>query len=171
VGSLIGSATEGAKNAKNFWGPAFVVFGLLLWRQYRHPEARHQVSKEKNISGLYIAWLVAAVMLVFAAVGRYPHSFYTLLRCVCFAVFAYSAVAPYEKNGLYWAFFFSTLAALYNPIFRVHLDRSLNWFTIGAIVIAAVLFWEQRHIAFRSSAPKSRNVNDTTRHDVESRNP
>ncbi len=87
-------------------------------------------------------------MLVFAAAGRYPHSFYTLLRCVCFAVFAYSAVVPsYEKNGQNWAFFFSTLAALYNPIFPVHLDRSLwirmNWFTIGAIMIAAVVFWRR----------------------------
>jgi len=164
------------ERAKNFWGPAFVVSGLLLWRQYRHPEAHHKVSKENNISGLYIVWLIAAVMLIFAAIGRYSHSFYTLLRCVCFAIFAYSAVAPsYGKNGLYWAFLFSALAALYNPIFPVHLDRHdwvvWNWFTIGAIVIAAVLFWEQRHIAFLSSAPKSRNVNDTTRHDAESRNP
>jgi len=37
------------------------------------------------------------------------------------------------------------LAALYNPIFRVHLDRTtwigVNWFTAGVIAVAAVVFW------------------------------
>jgi hypothetical protein len=40
------------------------------------------------------------------------------------------------------------LAALYNPFFLVHLDRStwigVNWFTIGAIVVAAVTFLRRR---------------------------
>jgi len=37
------------------------------------------------------------------------------------------------------------LAVLYNPIFRVHLDRStwasVNWFTVGAIAVATAFFW------------------------------
>ncbi len=36
---------------------------------------------------LYIAWLIAAVTLVFAAAEKQPDSFYTLLRWVCCAVF------------------------------------------------------------------------------------
>jgi hypothetical protein len=44
-----------------------------------------------------------------------------------------------------WAWIFGVLALLYNPIFRVHLDRNtwigVNWFTVGVIVVAAALFW------------------------------
>jgi len=100
------------------------------------------------IVGLYIAWLIAAMMLVSAAVERHPYSFYTLLRWICCPIFAYSALAAYEKNRVLWVWVFGALAALYNPIFRVHLDRStwigVNWFTVGAILVAAVAFWRNR---------------------------
>jgi len=99
----------------------------------------------KRTFGLYVAWLVATVMLVLAVTGRHPYGFYTLLRWVCCAAFAFSAFTASEKNRVAWAWIFGVLAALYNPIFRVHLDRStwigVNWFTIGAVVIAAVFFW------------------------------
>jgi hypothetical protein len=99
----------------------------------------------KRIVSLYIAWLIAAVMLVSAATGRHPYSFYTLLRWICCPIFAYSAFAAYEKNWVLWVWFFGALAAMYNPIFRVHLDRStwigVNWFTVGVIVVAAAVFW------------------------------
>jgi hypothetical protein len=98
--------------------------------------------------GLYIAWLTAAVLLVSAAIGRHPYSFYTLLRWICCPIFAYSAFAAHEKNRVLWVWVFGTLAALYNPLFRVHLDRStwigVNWFTVVAIVVAAVFFWRAR---------------------------
>jgi hypothetical protein len=101
----------------------------------------------KRVIGLYIVWLIAAVMLVSAATGRHPYSFYTLLRWICCPIFAYSAFAAYEKTWVLWVWVFGVLAALYNPIFRVHLDRStwigVNWFTIGAIVLAAVFWWKQ----------------------------
>jgi threonine/homoserine/homoserine lactone efflux protein len=45
----------------------------------------------KRTAGLYIAWLVAAVMLVLAVAGRHPYSFYTFLRWICCTVFVYSA--------------------------------------------------------------------------------
>ena len=99
----------------------------------------------KRVAGLYVAWLVAAGLLVSAAVERHPYSFYTLLRWICCPVFAYSAFAAHEKNRLPWAWIFGVLAVLYNPIFRVHLDRSawigVNWFTVGVIVVATVVFW------------------------------
>jgi hypothetical protein len=41
---------------------------------------------------------------------------------------------------------FAALAALFNPTFTAHLDRSLwivaDWFSISAIVIAAFVFWK-----------------------------
>jgi hypothetical protein len=98
-----------------------------------------------GIIGLYIIWLIAAALLVSAAIDRHPYSFYTLLRWICCPVFAYSAFAAYEKNRVVWVWVFGVLAALYNPIFRVHLDRStwigVNWFTVGAIAVAGIVFW------------------------------
>src|SRR5262249_19212996 len=88
-------------------------------------QTRNEVlSTVLSRTGLYIAWLIAAAMLVSAAVERHPYSFYMLLRWICCAIFAYSAFAAHEKHGLVWLWVFGALAAVYNPIFRVHLDRS-----------------------------------------------
>jgi hypothetical protein len=85
-------------------------------------------------------------MLVFAAVEKQPDSFYTLLRWVCCAVFAYSAVISLQMKRMLWLGIFAALAALFNPIFPLGLDRTqwivADWFSIGAIVIAAFAFWK-----------------------------
>ena len=94
--------------------------------------------------GLYLAWLVAAELLVSAALGRHSDSYYTLLRWICCAVFAYSAFAAHEKNRVLWVWIFGVLALLYNPIFSMTLDRStwigMNWVTVGIIVVAGIVF-------------------------------
>ena len=95
---------------------------------------------------LYIAWLIAAVILVFAAAEKQPDSFYTLLRWVSCVVFAYSAVMSFQMKRVLWLGIFAALAALFNPIFPAHLDRSLwivaDCFSVGAMVIAAFAFWK-----------------------------
>ena len=95
---------------------------------------------------LYIAWLIAAVMLVFAAAEKQPDSFYTLLRWICCAVFAYSAFASFQVKRLLWLGIFAALAVLFNPIFPLGLDRTqwivADWFSIGVMVIAAFVFWK-----------------------------
>src|SRR6476659_4274369 len=53
----------------------------------------------KRIVGLYIAWLIAAVMLISAATERHPYSFYTLLRWICCPIFAYSALSPHDTKN------------------------------------------------------------------------
>jgi hypothetical protein len=97
-----------------------------------------------GLVGLYIAWLIAAGMLVYAATETHPYSYYTLLRWICCPVFAYSAFAAHEENRLPWVWIFGVLALLYNPLFRVHLDRStwtgVNWATVAVLVVAAILF-------------------------------
>ena len=94
---------------------------------------------------LYIAWLIAAAVLVFAAAEKQPDSFYTLLRWICCVVFVYSAVISFQMRRLLWMCIFVLLAALFNPIFPAPLDRSLwivaDWFAIGAVVFAAFNFW------------------------------
>ena len=102
------------------------------------------MKAKSTILLLYIAWLIAAVMLVLAAAEKQPDNFYTLLRWICCAVFAYSAVTSLQMKRMLWLWIFAALAALFNPIFPAHLDRSLwivaDWCSIGAMVIAAFVF-------------------------------
>src|SRR5262249_16298188 len=113
-----------------------------------------------GLVGLYIAWLVAAGMLVYAAIEKHPYSYYTLLRWICCPVFAYSAFAAHERDRMPWVWVFGVLALLYNPIFRVHLDRAtwtgVNWFTVGAIINAAVAFWRDKGKALTSKTTTRR---------------
>ncbi len=104
------------------------------------------MKAKSTILLLYIAWLIAAVMLVFAAAEKQPDSFYTLLRWVCCAVFAYSAVTSLQMKRMLWLGIFAVLAVLFNPIVPLGLDRTqwvvADWFSIGAIVISAFVFWK-----------------------------
>jgi TonB family protein len=99
-------------------------------------------------AALYVPWLIAAAMLVSAAVEKHPYSFYILLRWICCAIFAWSAFIAHEKQRPFWVWGFGALAALYNPIVLVHLNRgtwiSVNWFTVGAITVAAIAFLPRR---------------------------
>jgi hypothetical protein len=104
------------------------------------------MKAKSSILLLYIAWLIAAVMLVFAAAEKQPDSFYALLRWVCCAVFAYSAVTVLQVQRMLGLGIFAVLAVLFNPIFPLGLDRTqwivADWVSIGAMVIAAFVFWK-----------------------------
>jgi hypothetical protein len=137
-----------------------------------------------RIVGLYVAWLIAAVMLVaavtspptinFGLAPRRPsyrghhfrsysygrgyynqrRDFYTLLRWVCCAAFAYSAVTAFQMKRVAWTWIFGVLAILFNPLVRVYLQRAtwqaIDWGAIGVIVIAAIVFWRDKRMALES---------------------
>lgn len=104
------------------------------------------MKAKSTILLLCIAWLIAAVMLVFAAAEKQSDSFYTLLRWVCCAVFAYSAITSLQMKRMLCLGIFGALAVLFNPIFPLGLNRTqwivADWFSIGAMVIAAFVFWK-----------------------------
>jgi hypothetical protein len=119
----------------------------------------------KRIAGLYIAWLVAAGMLIYAVIENHPYSYYTLLGWICCAIFAYSAVSAFEMNRVAWTWIFGVLAGLYNPILRVHLDRStwigVNWFTVGVIASAAAVFWRKPARSARYDSKKNGSTEES----------
>ncbi|MCS6772375.1 MAG: hypothetical protein NZ740_10210 [Kiritimatiellae bacterium] len=84
---------------------------------------------------------IASVMLLGAQSRDNPYGYYILLRYVCCAVFAYLTVLAIRQRNEQWAWILGVIAAIYNPIFRVGLDRELwsivNVVTIG-IAIASV---------------------------------
>jgi hypothetical protein len=104
------------------------------------------MKAKSTILLLYSAWIIAAVMLVFAAAEKQQNSFYALLRWVCCVVFVYSAVASFQMKRLLWLWIFIALGIVFNPIFPLPLDRTLwivaDWFAIVAMVIAAFIFWK-----------------------------
>ena len=108
------------------------------------------MKAKSTILLLSVAWLIAAVMLIFAAVEKQSDSFYTLLRWVCCAVFAYSAVTSFQMKRMLWLWIFAALAVLFNPIFPLGLDRTqwivADWFSIGAMVSTAFVFWKASRI-------------------------
>jgi hypothetical protein len=66
---------------------------------------------------------------------------------ICCPVFRlFEPFAAHEKNRVLWVWVLCVLALLYNPISRV-LNRTtwigMNWFTVGAIIIAAAVFWQR----------------------------
>jgi hypothetical protein len=108
--------------------------------------ASAEMKAKSAILLLYIAWLIAAVMLVFAAAEKQPDTFYAMLRWVCCAVFVYSAVIAFQIMRMLWLVIFAVLGIVFNPIYPLRLDRSTwivaDWLSIGAMVIAAFLFWK-----------------------------
>jgi hypothetical protein len=126
---------------------------------------------------LYIAWLIAMGMLVATAVGPpsfavgfasrvLGHSnslrssihgrsyysprkdFYTLLRWICFAVFAYSAFTAFQMTRVGWTWAFGILAVLFNPFAIPHLQQAtwqmIDWAAIAVILIGAIVFWRDK---------------------------
>jgi uncharacterized protein DUF6804 len=100
--------------------------------------------KTKSTILLCIAWLIAAVMLVFAAAEKQPGNFYSLLRWACCAVFVYSAVISFQMKRMLWLAIFVVLGIVFNPIVPLPLDRSAwivaDWFSIAAMIIAPFVF-------------------------------
>jgi hypothetical protein len=107
------------------------------------------MKAKSTILLLYIAWVIAAVMLVFAAAEKQPDSFYTLLRWVCCAVFAYSAVISLQMKRMLWLGIFAVLGIVFNQSSAPSGSRlwiAADWFSIGAMVIASFVFWKDSKI-------------------------
>ena len=102
------------------------------------------VPEIENVVWVILLWLIAAILLVYAAIYRHSYIFSTLLRWICCPILAYSAVSAHQARRAAWTWIFGVLALLYNPIFRVQLNRAtwtgVNWFTAVLMLVAGLLF-------------------------------
>jgi hypothetical protein len=93
---------------------------------------------------LLIPQVICIIMLVGALNPQNPYAYYTLLRWVCFGVFAYLSFQSFEQKKQGWVWVFGITALIYNPIFRVHLNREIwsvvNLATIGIAVTSIFAF-------------------------------
>ncbi len=114
-----------------------------------HSEAR---------SLLWLPHVVAGAFLLFALNRRNPYSYYVLLRYVCCPIFAYLAfeLGLLEKIG--WTLMLGSQAVLYNPVFRVRLNRDawslLN--IVSCILLGAAYFASREARARRERGRRGR---------------
>jgi len=83
---------------------------------------------------IWVPQLVAAVMLLWALNPENPYGYYILLRWVCCGIFAYLAFRSLDHRQQGWVWVLGITAALYNPIFRVHLTREI-WSAVNVVTI------------------------------------
>jgi len=73
-------------------------------------------------------------MLLWALNPANPYGYYILLRWVCCGIFAYLAFKALDQGYQGWVWVLGITAAVYNPIFRVHLTREI-WSVVNAVTI------------------------------------
>lgn len=82
--------------------------------------------------------VIAIIMLLWALNPGNPYAYYILLRWVCCGIFIYLAVQANELKKKDWIWVLGILAAIYNPIIRVHLTRTI-WSFVNVITIGIAL--------------------------------
>jgi hypothetical protein len=91
-------------------------------------------------------WLLFLnAVLLGIAVLSLPYDYYTLLRLFTCPVLAYGAYLTYKLNKSIWCWLLGTLAVLYNPVFRIHLQRE-TWepINLATAAFAFVVAWQLR---------------------------
>ena len=104
-------------------------------------------NKKGFVWRFYGCAAVMLIMLACAVTGRHPHGFYTALRWVCCAGFAYSAIASGLLGQVAWTAIFGIQAVLFNPIVEFHFRRdtwqTIDKLAIASLIVAAVMFWKE----------------------------
>lgn len=93
----------------------------------------------KNPLKLIMALLLAACLLPL------PYGYYSLLRIVAMAVFAYMAYVYNQRKVMPLAFTFGALALLFQPFIKIALGRGL-WNIIDvAVAVFLVILWKKEN--------------------------
>lgn len=76
-------------------------------------------------STLSLLVLVPALLLFLAVFGDFPYSFFQLLRVAVFVFAVFIAVQAHKAEKESMAWLFGAVAFLFNPLFPIHLSRSI----------------------------------------------
>lgn len=87
-----------------------------------------------NLKKYWYLWL--SVVVLIAALGSHPYSYYQILRWIVSASAAYTAYNAYENQQTRWAWIFAIVAVLFNPIAPITMAREM-WqiFDVAAAVV------------------------------------
>ena len=84
---------------------------------------------------VWVPQVVVGIMLLWALNPRNPYGYYIVLRWVSCGVFAFLAFKALGAGQQGWVWLLGITAAVYNPIFRVHLTREV-WSVVNVVTIA-----------------------------------
>lgn len=73
-------------------------------------------------------------MLIWGLNPANPYGYYIILRIVICAIFLHLVARAFKMEKDLWVWIFGVMAAIYNPIIRVHLTRDL-WSVINVLTI------------------------------------
>lgn len=80
-----------------------------------------------------------SLMLFCALNPSNPYGYYTILRIACCGISIYLGAAALDLKRKSWAWIFAVIAIIYNPIFRIHLNREFwSYVNIATIIIAII---------------------------------
>lgn len=97
------------------------------------------VLGERIMKRIWMPQAVTSAMLLWALNPANPYGYYILLRWVCCATFAYLAIQALAQKKHDWAWVLGVIAAIYNPLIRVHLTREIwSVANVATIVVAVV---------------------------------
>lgn len=82
--------------------------------------------------------IIPIPLLPWALVPTNPYAYYTFLRIVCCGCFFLSALEYKRAERENWFYAMIGLAIVYNPVFRIHLDRTF-WSIVNVETIAVLL--------------------------------
>jgi hypothetical protein len=87
---------------------------------------------------IFVPQLICSAFLIFALNPDNPYGYYVLLRLICFSSFIYLAYKTIILGKHNWAYVLGSMALIYNPIIRVHLEREI-WSIINIITILVLI--------------------------------
>jgi hypothetical protein len=82
----------------------------------------------------FIPQIVASILLAVALYPENPYAYYVLLRWILCPLFIFLAIRAHVLKKEPWVWILGVCALLYNPLFRVHLNREI-WSVVNVITI------------------------------------
>jgi hypothetical protein len=115
-------------------------------------DAKRKPWSKGDLATVALIAAIPVVVLLWAMLPGHPYSYFIFLRWVVCAAALLFVVLFHSHALVRWMYGFGFIALLYNPIFPVHLTRTiwlvLNVATIVAFAVGlAVLVSNDRHIA------------------------
>lgn len=84
-------------------------------------------------------YILVVALLLWALVPSSPYGYYSVMRWIVCASFAYLAVRSNEQHRQAWVWVLGVAAGIYNPIFPVHATREF-WSLVNVVTIGLVVF-------------------------------
>ena len=88
----------------------------------------------------YVPAVVSAGLLLLAAFGTRPYSFYVFLRIVVCLIAIYSAVKAMEMNRIVWTWIMAGVAIVFNPVLPLRMHKS-DWKIFNVISAGIFVAW------------------------------